>query len=132
MLRSKSFRIPLVAFAEWLLVLPATLFLAAAALRLLQPRQFEPARTSWIIFEWTTAHISQLGAAALFIGLPALVLIAGCATFRGIWREDQAFRQDTILALSVLRRHLAIGLLMAATVLAAAICTFAVVHLVMG
>lgn len=42
----RPFRLLLVALGEWLMVLPATVLLAAAALRLLQPRQHEPARTS--------------------------------------------------------------------------------------
>jgi hypothetical protein len=77
---SGSFRLPIVAISEWLLVLPAAVFLAAAALGILQPRQYEPARTSWIIFEWTATHVSWLGAAILFIGMPGVVVIAGFAT----------------------------------------------------
>jgi len=127
---SKPFRLPIVAIGEWLMVLPATVFLAAAALRLLQPRQFEPAHTSWLIFEWTSTHISRLGAAMLFLGMPGVVVIVGCATLLRIWREDQALRHDAILGLTIFRRHLAIGLLTAATLLAAAILTFAVAHLV--
>jgi hypothetical protein len=113
-----------------LLVLPATVFLAAAALRLLQPRQYEPARTSWIIFEWTTTHTSPLGAALLFIGLPGLLVLVGAITLLRIWRTDQTLRQDAALGLTFFRRHLAIVLFTAATLLAATIFTFAVAHLV--
>jgi hypothetical protein len=127
---SKPLRLPVVAIAEWLMVLPATVFLAAAALRPLQPRQYEPARTSWIIFEWTTTHISQLGAALLFIGMPSIVVLAGFAALIRTWREDQALRHDATLALTIFRRHLTIGLLTTATLMAAAIFTFAVAHLV--
>jgi hypothetical protein len=127
---SKPTRLPIIAMAEWLMVLPATVFLAAAALRLLQPRQYEPARTSWIIFEWTTTHISQLSAALLFIGLPGLVALGGVAMLFQAWREDQALRHDVTVALTIFRRHLTIGLLTTATLLAAAIFTFAVAHLV--
>ena len=35
----------IVTSAEWLMVLPATILLSAAALRLLQPREHEPSRT---------------------------------------------------------------------------------------
>lgn len=127
---SKPTRLPIIAMAEWLMVLPATVFLAAAVLRLLQPRQYEPARTSWIIFERTTTHISQLSAALLFIGLPGLVVLAGFAALIRTWREDQALRHDATLALTIFRRHLTIGFLTTATLLAAAIFTFAVAHLV--
>jgi hypothetical protein len=127
---SKPFRLPIVAIGEWLMVLPATVFLAIAALRLLQPRQYEPAHTSWIIFEWTTAHISHLGAAMLFLGMPGVVVIVGCATILRIWHEDQALRHDAIIGFTILRRHLETGLLTTATLLGAAILTLAVTHLV--
>jgi hypothetical protein len=126
----KPFRLSVFAIGEWLLVLPATVFLAAAALRVLQPRQYEPARTSWIIFEWTVEHISRLGAAMLFIGMPSIVVLSGCATLFQTWREDQALRHDATLALTIFRRHLVIGLLTTATLLAAAIFTFAVAHVI--
>ncbi|MHB8503582.1 MAG: hypothetical protein ACYDCG_04495 [Candidatus Acidiferrales bacterium] len=127
---AKSFRMSAFAIGEWLLVLPATVLLAAAALRLLQPRQYEPARTSWIIFEWATTHISRLGAALLFIGMPAVLVLAGAATLLRVWREDQALRQDAALGLTIFRRHIAVGLFTAATLLAAVILTFALAHLV--
>ena len=123
-----SSRLPILAITEWVLLLPATVFLAAAALRSLQPRQYEPAHTSWIIFEWTATHISTLGAAMLFLGMPGIVAMAGCVTLWRTWREDQALRHDTILALSIFRRHLAVAVLTAAMLLAGAILTLAVVH----
>ncbi len=114
------FRLPVVAICEWLLVLPATVFLAAATLRLLQPREYEPARTSWVFFEWTLTHISRLGAATLFIGMPGVVVVAGCAALLRSWRQDQALRHDVAMTLAILRRHFAIGLLTAAVLLAGA------------
>jgi hypothetical protein len=127
---SKPFRLPVVAIGEWLMVLPAAVFLTAAAVRLLQPRQYEPAHTSWLIFDWTTTHISRLGAAMLFICMPGIVVLAGCATLVQTWREDQALRHDATLGLTIFRRHLTIGLLTTATLLAAAILIIAVAHLV--
>ena len=61
----------LTALAGWLLVLPATFFLAAAALRTLQPRQFQPARACWAIFEWVATHFTHLDAAVVFLALPS-------------------------------------------------------------
>lgn len=126
---SKPFRLPILAISEWLMVLPATVFLVVAALRLLQPRQYQPARTSWIIFEWTTTHISRLGAAVLFLGIPSLVAVAGCGALLRMWREDQALRHDVVLGLTVFRRHLAIGFLAVATILGATILALTVAHL---
>jgi hypothetical protein len=127
---SKPFRLPILAISEWLMVLPATVFLAVASLRLLQPRQYQPARTSWIIFEWTTTHISRLGAALLFLGMPGLVVVAGCGALLRMWREDQTLRHDAVLGLTVFRRHLATGFLAVATMLGATILALAVAHLI--
>jgi hypothetical protein len=127
---SKSFRLPFLAVSEWLLVLPATVFLAAASLRLLQPRQYQPARTGWIIFEWTTTHISRLGAAVLFLGMPGFVVLAGCGAILRMWRRDQALRHDVAIGLTLLRRHLATGFLAVATLLGATILALAVAHLI--
>ena len=121
-----------VAVGEWLMVLPATVFLGAAALRMLQPRQYEPSHTSWIIFEWTTTHVSRLGAGMLFICLPAVVAIVGCAMLLWTWREDTVLRDDTADALAICRRQLTVILATAATLLATIILLFAVSHVVMG
>lgn len=127
---AKPFRLSIFAIAEWVMVLPAAVFLTAAALRLLQPRQFEPAHASWIIFDWTTTHISRFGATMLFLVMPPLVVLAGCSTLVRSWRESQILRQDAALGLSILRRHLAIGLLTTATLLAAAILLLTVAHII--
>jgi hypothetical protein len=127
---SRPFRLPIIAAGQWVMVLPATVFLTAAALRLLQPRQFEPAHTSWIILEWASAHLSRPSAATLFVGMPGLVVIAGCARLLQGWREDQALRHDAILGLAIVRRNLAIGLLTAATFLATAILALVLAHLI--
>jgi hypothetical protein len=127
---SKPFRLQILAISEWLLVLPATVFLAAAALRLLQPGQYQPARASWLIFEWTTTHVSRLGAAMLFLGMPGLVVAAGCAALLRMWREDQTLRHDVVLGLTGIQQHVAIGFLTVATLLGAAILMLAVAHVI--
>jgi hypothetical protein len=75
-------------------------------------------------------HISHLGAAILFIGMPGLVVIGGCSTLLLIWRVDQTLRQDAARVFTILWRHRVIVLLIAAALLAGAILTFAVVHIV--
>jgi hypothetical protein len=127
---SKPFRLPILAISEWLLVLPATVFLAAASLRLLQPRQYQPARTGWIIFEWTTTHISKLGSAVLFLGMPGFVVLAGCGAILRMWRRNQALRRDAVLACIIFRRYLATGFLALATLLGAIILALAVAHVI--
>jgi len=136
---SNTFRWTLLAVSEWPMVLPAALLLAAAARRSLQPPQHEPARTSWIISEWTAAHVSRLGAALLFLGLPGIVAVVGCAALLRIWRVDrsavthnvdQVLRQDALAALATFRRRLAVIFLTAVTLLAGAVLTFVVVHII--
>ena len=118
--------------AEWLMIIPAAVFILAGILRLVQPSQYEPARTSWIIFNWTTTHISQMGAAVLFLGLPAMAIILGSAMLARNWHDDEVLRHDVKLALTICREHAAAGLLATGTLMAAAILVFAVVHVIAG
>jgi hypothetical protein len=125
---SGRFVLPVFTAFEWLMVLPAAVFLSAAAFRGLQPVQYEPARTCAAIVAWTVAHVSQLGAAILFLGMPGAVVLAGCATLLRIWRQDAALRQDSAMTFAILRRHLTVGLLTAAVLLAGAVLAAVGVH----
>jgi len=127
---ARSLKLSALAVSECLLVLPAALLLAAAALRQLAPRQFEPARTSWAIFEWTTTHISQTGAAWLFLVLPAVALGTGLAGIMLAWRRNETLRRDTSQLMAGLRRNLAIAILGMGTLLAGAILLAVVAHIV--
>ena len=118
------------AVSEWLLVLPAAVLLLAAALRLLQPREHEPARSSWVIFEWAMAHISHAGAGLLFIGLPGVAVFLGCVALSLAWRGNEVLRQDVGAALGSLRRHFAVLFLGAGTLVAAVILAAVVAHLI--
>src|SRR5260370_35838733 len=88
------FRLPVVGIFEWFMVLPGTVLLAATALRMVQPRQYGPARTSWMIFEWAVTHVSRLGTATLFAGMPVIVVAVGSAALLRSWRPDHALRPD--------------------------------------
>jgi hypothetical protein len=122
-------KLPVLAAGEWLMVLPAVVFFAAAVLRGLQPSQYEPARTSLIVFEWF-AQVPHAVLALLLIGLLGIVVIVGCATVLRIWRKDQTLRNDARSALAILRRRLDASLLTAATLLAAAILAVIAAHMV--
>ena len=119
-----------VAVSEWLLTLPAAVLLAAAALRVMQPRQYEPARTSLLIFDWTTTHISHAGAGLLFLGLPMIAVVIGCAALLLSWRRSETLRRDVAAALASLRRHFSVVILGTGTLLAAAILAAVVVHII--
>jgi len=124
-------RLNILAIGEWLMVLPAMLFLATAALRQLQPRRYEPAHTSRIIFKWF-AHMPSLLVAALLIGLPAVAFTVGIATVLRAWSKDQALRFDTTAAFAIGRRHLPAYLLATATMLAGIILAAVAAHMVAG
>lgn len=118
------------AVTEWLLVLPAALLLLVATGRLLQPRQYEPGRTLWTIFEWAGSHISQSGAAVLFLALPSIAVLIGCATILQSWRRDAPLRQDTTAALAIIRRRLPIIVLTGAALLGGLILAATVAHVI--
>lgn len=127
---ASSPKLSALAISEWLLVLPATFLLTVALLRQLQPRLFEPARTSWAIFEWTSAHISQAGAAWLFLVLPALAVVVGAVALLLAWRKSETLRQDASAMIACFRRNLALAILGSGTLLAGAILAAGLVHII--
>ena len=112
------------------MVLPAAALFAMAILRQLQPRTHEPARTIWMIFEWASGQISRVGAAVIFLGLPALVCAIGGIALSRVWRRDAQLRQDVTGAVLIVRRNLAVAVLACAAIVAAAILTASVVHII--
>ena len=122
----------LTALAGWLLVLPATLFLAAGAIRLLQPRQFQPARACWVIFEWVTSHFTHMDAAIVFLALPIVALATGGAALWREWRRNSALRRDAASAFAIVRRQYGTLCLAVAVLVAGGILTFVVDHLIVG
>ena len=125
----RSARLPILAIAEWLMVLPAVVFLAAAVLRGLQPGQYEPAHTSLIIFAWFSQMPLPV-VAGFLIGLPGVVALVGCVTVLRSWRKDSGLRQDATAALAILQRQAAPCLLVTATLLAGAILALVVSHVI--
>jgi hypothetical protein len=129
---SKIASLRAVTLVECVLLLPATVFIAAAVLRLLQPRQYEPARASWAIFDWTVNHVPDLGAVTLFVGLPGLALLLGGIALLRFWRREEALRNDAAAAVAIMWRQRVIVFLGAATLLAAALLAFAFGHMITG
>jgi hypothetical protein len=118
----------LAAFFEWVMVLPAVVFLSAAILRLLQPREYEPARTSWTIVEWTVKTFPGGVANVFLLGLPALVAGIGCVLLLLSWRGDETLRSDANAAVGALWRQRVIVILGAAVLAASAIVVFVIGH----
>ena len=116
--------------SECLIVTPALFFIVVAILRGMQPREYEPARTSWLIFEWMQTHLSRADAAAMFLVLPAMAFTTGVWVLVRNWRENEPFRQDVLTAFAGLGRNLHMLILAAGAVTGAAIFAAAVVHMI--
>src|SRR5690349_24116235 len=127
---ASPFKLSVLAVSEWLLVLPAALLLAAAALRQLQPAEHEPARTISMIFSLIGPRISHFDAALLFLGLPGITAISGCVAILVAWNKSETLRQDTATMLASLRRNLAVAIRGTGTLLAAAILAAVVIHII--
>ena len=72
----------------------------------------------------------QAGAAWLFLVLPAVAVVAGCAGLMLAWRRNETLRQDTSELIACLRRNLAAAILGTGTLLAAAILAAVVAHII--
>jgi hypothetical protein len=118
------------AIAEGLLVFPAIFFLGVAGLRGLQPRQYEPARTSWVIFEWMTTHLTRTHAAIMFLVLPPIAFLLGIQMLLRSWRQSELLRSDVSVVVGAVRRNLHLVFVAAATLAGIAIAMAAVVHMI--
>ena len=127
---ASSPKLSVLAISEWLLVLPASLLLGGAALRQLQPPQHEPARTISTNFSLIGPRISHADAALLLLGLPAIAAVTGCAVLLMAWRRSETLRQDTVAAFATLRRNFAVAILGMGTLLAGAILTAVIIHII--
>jgi hypothetical protein len=120
------------ALAATLLVLPAVVLLASAAVRLMQPVQYQPAHAADVIFNW----FATLHAGPLVLGVGPIIALA--LGLLALWRrlaDDADLRTDvgTFLAVSgkLLRRPALVA--GAFAVLASlAVLTFAVAHAIAG
>jgi len=107
-----------IATMEILLILPATLFMTALLVRMLQPLQHEPARTAARIVQWYAERQWTLW--ILLIALPLAVLVVGCATLIG---------SDVRQTLAAIREHPPTLFVAAATLMAAGFLVIVVLHM---
>lgn len=120
----------LFAVTECLLVFPSAFVIAVAALRGMQPGQNEPARTSGIIFEWMTAHLTRADGAIVFLLFPAVALALGIHALWDSWTRNELFRWDAIAFGAVLRRNMHFLILTGGALAGAAIFMAALVHII--
>ena len=90
------------------------------------------ARAVWLIFDAVVRHVSDTGAAIVFLALPTLVLVAGCIALSGAWHGDNQLKNDTLSMLSIARRNTAVGVIASAALVAIVVLAITVAHMVIG
>ncbi len=118
-----------VAATELLLVSPVTVFIAAVFLRGIQSRELEPAHTANRVVMWYVALGPGVGLWGLLVGLPVAVLCLGGVTLLGSWATDAELRAAVQQTVEMLRRHLAIAIVAATTMMAAGMLAIVVMHM---
>ena len=118
-----------VAAAEFLLVAPGALFIAALFLRSIQSQDLEPAHTANRIVLWYVGLGPRVGLRGLLVALPLAGLCLGGATLLQGWAADAELRRAAHETLAAIRRHPATALVTAATALAAGVLSIVVFHM---
>ena len=116
-----------IAAAEWLLLLPAALFMTALFVRALTPVKNEPAHTAHRIVMLYASSV-HVGLWVMLIALPLVVLAIGCATLLRQWSEDASLRQATKQTIGALWAHFSTLLTALATVASGGILAAIAVH----
>ena len=96
----------IIAGFEWLLVFPATLFMAALFVRNIQPEPYEPAQSARRLVDWFSAR-PFLCRDIFLITFPLVAFVVGCASVLRSWRKDAELRRAALQTLSVVRGHCA-------------------------
>ena len=118
-----------IATAEWLLVLPAALFMTALFVRNLQPAPYEPAQTARRIVGWFSSR-PHLGLDVFLIALPFAAFVLGGATLLQGWRSDAGLRQTARETFVAIRAHLATLLIAGATLMAGGVLAVVALHMI--
>jgi hypothetical protein len=118
----------ILATTEFLLVLPAMLFMTSLLVRNLEPAQYEPARSAIRVVDWYGARPWTLG--IFLIVLPLAVFIIGCVALLRSWLTDAKFRQAALEAFAAVRAHLATLAIAGATVVAAGVLAVVAIHVI--
>jgi hypothetical protein len=117
----------LIAAVEMAVILPAVLFMAALAVRDVQPLQDEPAHAAQQIVSWYSARVWTLW--LLLVALPLGVLVTGCATLLHFRTRDVQPRRTARQSLALFRAPHVTLFLAATTLAAAGILVIVVLHM---
>jgi len=116
---------------EVVLILPASLFMAALLVRSVQPQQFEPAHTAQLIVDWYAAR-THVGLWLFLMALPLAALTIGCITLLRSVRSDPALRHAMHECAGAIRRHFAVVVVALATAASAVILGIVALHVITG
>jgi hypothetical protein len=117
----------LIAAVELAIIFPAVLFMAALAVRDVQPLQHEPAHIAQQIVAWYSTRVWTLW--LLLFALPLGVLVTGYATLLHVWTRDVQPRRTARQSLALFRAPYGTLGLAATTLAAAGILVIVVLHM---
>lgn len=117
------------ALVEFLLVLPATLFMTALFVRNIQPSPYQPAETARWIVDWFSAR-PHIGLEVCLIALPFLAFVIGCSAVVRAWRSDAGLRQASLMAVAVAREYFSLIIVTIATLMAGSILAIVALHMI--
>ncbi len=115
-------------------VVPAAVFLAAAAVASMQPSAYEPSRTAHQFVDWMDAQPGAIVAAFLLVAPAVAFVVGGAVLWRRI-RADETLRADLAELGAVLVRLVrrpTVVVAAVAVVAAVGVLAFAVDHLIAG
>jgi hypothetical protein len=115
----------LIAAAEWLFILPGSLFMAALFMRSAQPRQYEPSHSAQRLIDWFSVR-PHLGLDVFLIALPFAAFAIGCAVLVKSWSTEDDLRQTV----AAVRTQMATLLIAAATLIAGGILAVVGLHMI--
>ena len=112
------------AVLEFLLIVPATLFMAALFLRAVQPIM----GTGHLIV-WFSQHV-LVGLDIFLVAMPLAALIVGSTVVLRSWRSDAALRGDALQIRALVRANVAWVLIAISTLMAGGILAIVAMHLI--
>jgi hypothetical protein len=117
-----------IAALELMLIFPAALFMTALFVRNLQPREYEPAHAAQAIVDWYAGSV-HVGLWLLLVALPFTALVTGYITLQRCWTIDVQLRRAAQSSVDIIRPHLALLLVAAATLAAGGFLAIVVLHM---
>ena len=111
---------PILATAELLLVLPASIFMAALFGRSIQPVQYQPAHLAQQIVDWYSAR-PHTGLWLFLMALPLAALALGAVSLRRAWTTDPELRKAVVTLRSQLPAFVIVSAMVASGLILAVV-----------